>query len=103
MLLGSALAVVALVRALRQQRRAARDLPPADYRRALRMLARRGLLRGASTPARDFAHLVRGRVPAPAADAFDALTESYLAERFGSRPATDRGAVLRALATGLRG
>src|SRR4029453_18271359 len=89
MLLGSALAVVALVRALRQERRAARALPPADYRRALRMLARRGLLRGASTPARDFAHLVRGRVPAPAADAFDALTEPYLAERFGSRPATD--------------
>jgi hypothetical protein len=45
MLLGSAVGVAALVRALRQQRRATRDLPPADYRRALRMLARRGLLR----------------------------------------------------------
>jgi transglutaminase-like putative cysteine protease len=102
MLAGSALAVAALVRALRQQRRATRDLPPADYRRALRMLARRGLLRGAATPARDFATLVRSRVPAAAADAFDALTESYLAERFGARPPVDGGATLRALAAGLR-
>lgn len=102
MLLGAALAVAALVRALRQQRLAARDLPPADYRRALRMLARRGLLRGASTPARDFARLVRTRVPAPAADAFDALTEAYLAERFGARPPSDREASLRELSRGLR-
>jgi hypothetical protein len=66
------------------------------------MLARRGLLRGPSTPARDFASLVRTRVPGPAADAFDALTESYLAERFGARPAVDDRAALRALAAGLR-
>ena len=102
MLVGSLLAVAALVRAFRQQRRAARDLPPAGYRRALRMLARRGLLRGASTPARDFASLVRTRVPSPAADAFDSLTESYLAERFGARPVGDCRPQLQQLSRGLR-
>jgi hypothetical protein len=35
--------------------------------------------------ARDFAREVAGRFPAPAAAAFDAITESYLSLRFGGR------------------
>jgi transglutaminase-like putative cysteine protease len=103
MLLACALAIGALGRALALRRRTAQDGPPADYQRALRLLARRGLLRGAATPARDFARRVRAEVPAPAARAFDALTESYLAERFGGRPPADSGATLRELSAGLRG
>jgi hypothetical protein len=100
-LAASALALALLARAW-LRRAPARDDPPADYARALRLLARRGLLRGRATPARDFAHQVRERVPAPAAQAFDALTESYLAERFGARPPADARAWLRELSRGLR-
>ncbi len=59
---------------------------PREYERALRLLRRRGLVRGATTPAREFVHMVRAEVPVAASVAFDALTESYLAERFGGRP-----------------
>jgi hypothetical protein len=100
-LAGSALAVAALLRAL-WRRRPPADAPPADYARALRMLSRRGLLRGAATPARAFAAQVRAELPAPAAVAFDALTEAYLAERFGAHPPADARAWLRDLSRGLR-
>jgi len=95
------LAIGALGRTLLLRRRAAHDGPPADYRRALRLLARHGLKRGGATPARDFARRVRAEVPAPAARAFDALTESYLAERFGGRPPVDSRIWLSELSRGL--
>jgi hypothetical protein len=59
---------------------------PQQYLRALRLLQRRGLVRGDTTPARAFVLTVRAEVPAAASVAFDALTENYLAERFGERP-----------------
>jgi hypothetical protein len=57
----------------------------ADYRRALRLLARRGLLRPSATTARGFVALVRASLPEAASEAFARLTEAYLAERFGAR------------------
>jgi transglutaminase-like putative cysteine protease len=57
---------------------------PAAYASALRLLARRGLHRGASATARDFTAAVRAAIP-PAGPVFAALTETYLAERFGGR------------------
>ena len=102
LLAACALAAGLLIRALRR-RRAPADAPPADYARALRLLARRGLVRGRATPARDFAREVSAVLPAPASDAFDALTESYLAERFGGRAPADTRAWLLELARGVRG
>jgi transglutaminase-like putative cysteine protease len=58
---------------------------PAAYAGALRLLARRGLRREASATARDFSARVGAAIPA-AGPTFEALTESYLAERFGGRP-----------------
>ena len=93
-------AFVALV-LVRSRKRVARDGPPAAYTRALRLLARRGLVRAGATPARAFAAHVRERVPARAAAAFDALTETYLAERFGGRAPVDSRSWLRDLASAL--
>jgi transglutaminase-like putative cysteine protease len=101
MLAGCAVALAALVRALRRGRGPAEG-PPPDYAKALRLLARRGLSRGAATPARDFAAAVRTRVPAQASSAFDAITEAYLAERFGGRARVDARPWLDQLARGLR-
>lgn len=76
---------------------------PRAYARALRLLRRRGLVRGAATPARDFAVTVGASVSPEAGEAFAALTESYLAERFGERPATPaNGRHLDALRQALR-
>ncbi len=66
----------------------------AGYRRALRLLARRGLSRHEAKSARAFADEVRDALPAPAADAFGVLTEAYLAERFGARDASSREALV---------
>jgi hypothetical protein len=60
---------------------------PRDYAQALRLLRRRGLVRGEATSARAFASEVAARVPADGAAAFGALTEAYLAERFGGESA----------------
>lgn len=65
---------------------------PLRYRRAQRLLARRGLLRTPTTSARDFARSLHTRLPAPAAQAFDDITERYLAERFGSHRGGDADA-----------
>ena len=93
-----ALALAAGARWLRARRPS--PLPPA-YARALRLLARRGLPRSATATARDFAAEVDARQPGAVATAFRALTESYLAERFGERPAPSHAAELRALERGL--
>jgi hypothetical protein len=57
---------------------------PREYRTALRLLARRGLVRNPATPPRAFARQVGHALPT-AAVAFDTLTESYLLVRFGGR------------------
>jgi hypothetical protein len=76
-------ALVLAVAVLRRRREGAQTGHP-DYRRALRLLARRGLERAPGTTARGFAVEVRPRLPDAAADAFARLTEAYLAERFGA-------------------
>jgi transglutaminase-like putative cysteine protease len=78
-----------------------RRLPPA-YRRALALLARRGLVRGETETAREFARSVQRAQPPEVSSAFDALTEGYLAERFGDRPSSDDEEHVRALKRALR-
>ncbi|MGH0030692.1 MAG: transglutaminaseTgpA domain-containing protein [Myxococcota bacterium] len=75
---------------------------PAPYRRALRLLARRGLVREPHVTAREFAERVRSRVSPAAASLFDRLTEDYLAERFGAREIVADGESVRLLRRALR-
>jgi transglutaminase-like putative cysteine protease len=99
--LGAALvAAVAALRATARRRRAPGGLPRA-YARALRLLARRGLVREAAATARAFAARVAAERPA-AGPAFAALTEGYLAERFGRTPAGSGAEHLAALRAALR-
>ncbi|MEM7413316.1 MAG: DUF3488 and transglutaminase-like domain-containing protein [Myxococcota bacterium] len=60
--------------------------PHARYERALRLLARRGVVRAPEQSARAYAETVTVAFPREVADAFARLTEEYLAERFGERP-----------------
>jgi transglutaminase-like putative cysteine protease len=85
---------------LRRRRR--RQEVPRFYGEALQLLKRRGLVRDPSTTARGFASLAREALSPPAARVFSAITEAYLAERFGGRPATTAQAELRALRDSLR-
>jgi hypothetical protein len=87
----------------RRRRGLSRKRPQASaaYLAALRLLARRGLVRGPADTARNFASAA-SKVLSPAGGAaFGALTERYLAERFGGRAATgmagQAGAELRTL------
>ncbi|MBM4384160.1 MAG: DUF3488 domain-containing protein [Deltaproteobacteria bacterium] len=70
---------------------------PRDYARALRLLRRRGLTRGDATSARAFAGEVAARIPREGADAFAAITEAYLAERFGGARAASTDQALTRL------
>ncbi len=70
---------------------------PDAYRNALRILARHGLVRSTAASARDFARGVRERIPGSGANAFDEITDRYLAERFGQRPPIDLAKPLAAL------
>ena len=90
---GAALAAggTALWRARRQR---AHEAHP-GYARALRLLARRGLVRPDAATARAFARDVASSLPDAAAAAFDALTEVYLRERFGARAAEGTDALAR--------
>jgi transglutaminase-like putative cysteine protease len=90
---GAALAATAawLWRGRRGRTRAAHPC----YARALRLLARRGLVRAQGATARAFAGEVRAALPASAAMAFAELTEAYLVERFGAREADGAGALAR--------
>jgi hypothetical protein len=84
--------------ALARLRGGRRRSPVPDwYAAALRLLARRDLVRAPSLPARTFARQVAEALPGPAAVAFAALTEAYLAERFGGRVAEDGPDALRSL------
>jgi transglutaminase-like putative cysteine protease len=87
---------------LRRRRRRTRARLPPDYARALRLLARRGWVRGESESARDFARRLGGRIPAEGVQAFERLTESYLAERFGGADRQRAPAAWRTLRAQLR-
>jgi len=65
---------------------------PRAYRRALELLARRGLRRSETTSARDFARDVASRLPEAGGIAFDEITDRYLVERFGTDASTSREA-----------
>jgi len=88
--------------ALLRRRDRARARVPGSYRAALRLLARRGLVRGATVPAREFAHAAADRLPRTGAEAFARLTEAYLVERFGGRAASDAETDLARLRDSLR-
>jgi hypothetical protein len=96
---GLILLALLLALALRRRRRAARSDReiPESYRRARRLLARRGWIRSPSTSARDFATSLHDELPAPAARAFDEITECYLAERFGATGPLDADEALGVL------
>jgi transglutaminase-like putative cysteine protease len=98
-----ALAAAALGATLRRRRAQRRARLPAAYARALRLLARRGHVRGEAETARAFARAVAAGVPPAAADAFGHLTDAYLAERFGGMRPAAQAAELRALRDSLRG
>lgn len=99
--------IIALLLLASRLRGRRRDGPrvPREYRTALRLLARRGLVRDPATPPRAFARQVADALPAAAA-AFDALTEGYLLVRFGGRACAAGGApdeALQRLRDSLRG
>jgi transglutaminase-like putative cysteine protease len=75
---------------------------PRFYQEALRLLRRKGLVRDPSTTARAFVSLAREKLSPSAAQIFAALTESYLAERFGGRSSAMVHTELRALRDSLR-
>jgi transglutaminase-like putative cysteine protease len=85
--LGVGAALAAISAALWQARRDRARAAHPDYARALRLLARRGLVRAEGATARAFAREVAGSLSERAATAFAALTEAYLRERFGARDA----------------
>ncbi|MCR9093614.1 MAG: DUF3488 and transglutaminase-like domain-containing protein [bacterium] len=70
---------------------------PEAYRKALALLARAGLPRAETTPARAFASEVSTRLSPEGASAFDRITADYLAERFGAQPAGDLAEALASL------
>ncbi len=71
---------------------------PFAYLKALRLLAKRGWRRDATTSARDFATRLAQQLSREAAGAFGRVTEIYLAERFGKMPSPDMNAELAILA-----
>ncbi len=70
---------------------------PLAYQRALRLLAKRGWRRDATTSARDFAMHLAQPLSREAAGAFERITENYLAERFGKLQSPDLNAELAVL------
>jgi transglutaminase-like putative cysteine protease len=85
LVLGLLAAAIAGLAAARARRGRAAPTLPVWYARGLRLLARRGHTRAPAVTARAFARQVREREPAAVAAAFEALTEAYLAQRFGGR------------------
>ena len=99
----SALAVLlatAWMQLSRRRRAKLSDVPP-WYGEALRLLAKRGLARGPAASARAFSREVSAALPRVPAERFAALTECYLLERFGGRPAPSAPGLLVALRTRL--
>lgn len=95
------LAAAAIARRVRRARAVPAPLPR-SYARALRLLARRGWERSPSRTPRAFAREIGTALGPVAGDAFTAITETYLAERYGGRPRTACAAELRVLRDSLR-
>lgn len=93
--------LAALVRWARRARNAATRIPPA-YARALRLLARHDLLPSPTRTPRVFAREVAHALGPAGAAAFAAITEAYLAERYGGRPPRPASNELRVLRDSLR-
>ena len=102
LLAGCALGCVAVGSFLVYRARRRRDPRPATYTAGLRLLARRGLVREPAATARAFSREVGRRLSPAAANAFEALTEHYLAERFGDAGYPAGEVKLRALRVALR-
>ncbi len=101
--LAAVLVVTALAAAdLRRRLRGKRQRLPVVYARALRLLARSGHERAAAETARGFARAVSEHVPPAAAQAFAAITDAYLAQRFGGARPLPAGPELRRLRDSLR-
>jgi protein-glutamine gamma-glutamyltransferase len=83
--IGAGAALCAAGAALWQRRRGRAGEAHPSYARALRLLARRGLVRADGATARSFAREVGAALPLGAGAAFAELTEAYLCERFGAR------------------
>jgi transglutaminase-like putative cysteine protease len=81
----------------RRRRNQVDSVVPAAYRKALNLLARRGLIRADSASARDFARGVEEQLPGTGSTAFAEITNEYLAERFGRHEAADLGPQLAEL------
>jgi transglutaminase-like putative cysteine protease len=96
--------LAALVLLLAWRRRAAASGPavPRAYREALRLLARRGLVRTPCTTASDFARAVEAAQPEAVSAPFGVLTRAYLEERFGGRAPRQASGALAQLREGLR-
>lgn len=96
-MVGGALIAVVGIALWRRRRDPIESTVPATYRKALGLLARRGLVRSRSVSAREFARGVGERLPGVGGAAFDEITDHYLAERFGRREPTDLALQLAAL------
>ncbi|MEZ4330405.1 MAG: DUF3488 and transglutaminase-like domain-containing protein [Myxococcota bacterium] len=103
LLVALAAGLAALVFHQRRLRRDRATRVPEAYRRAQRILARRGLERAPNATAHDFARRVARALPEPGARAFETITEAYLAERFGDRPASAQAEALEALRHAVEG
>jgi hypothetical protein len=88
-LVGGVIGLALLATLMARRRRVSRTPIPENYENALRLLGKRGLRRAPEQTARAFSADVRAATSRAAARAFDALTEAYLAERFGASPAAD--------------
>jgi transglutaminase-like putative cysteine protease len=97
-----AIAVSAVAAEVRRRRRRRRVRLPVAYAQALRLLARRGHVRGEAETARGFASGLGERVPPEAAQAFRTLTDAYLAQRFGGAAMSGESDALRTLRDSLR-
>ncbi|HIF93874.1 MAG TPA: DUF3488 domain-containing protein [Myxococcales bacterium] len=96
--------LVGLVSALwiRVRRTGDGDMPK-PYRDALALLGRRGIKRSKSDSARGFAEAVSQKISAAGGRAFQIITESYLAERFGSKPSAPLASQLSILKNAVDG
>ena len=103
-LLGAAFIALLIALAFFQQRGRSEALHvPEVYRRAQRILSRRGWVRSESTSARDFAAEVSAEISPSGAAAFAQITEQYLAERFGAAQTIDLSEALATLENAVEG
>jgi len=98
---GLALLLAAVWMFRSRKRRTEASGVPTWYSEALRLLAKRGLARRPASSARAYSREVSAALPRVPGERFAALTECYLLERFGGRPAPSAPGLLAALRAGL--